>query len=68
MSKQKKEPIIVNHGLATTPPKQIDKPVVRTVNEEIDSEYGWVGNSIPDLLKAILRELVRARLERGNNG
>lgn len=68
MSKQKKEPIVVNHGLVSAPPKHIETTQVRTVNEELDNEYGWVGNSIPDLLKAILMELVMARLERGKNG
>lgn len=35
-----------------------------SVNSVIDSEYGWCGDSISYLLKAILRELVIARLTR----
>ena len=36
----------------------------RTVDDVIFAEYGKL-DSIPDMLRAILRELVKARLERG---
>lgn len=36
----------------------------RTVDDVILAEYGKL-DSIPDMLRAILRELVKARLERG---
>lgn len=42
-------------------------PTVAEVNAELDSEYGWVGKNIVDINKAILRELVMARLERRKN-
>ena len=37
---------------------------VAEINEVLDREYGWCGQSIPNLLKAILREQVAARLAR----
>ena len=37
---------------------------VAEINEALDREYGWCGQSIPNLLKAILREMVAARLAR----
>lgn len=37
---------------------------VSEINEALDREYGWCGQSIPNLLKAILREMVAARLSR----
>lgn len=43
-------------------------PTVAEVNEEIDSEYGWVGTNLVNVAKAILRELVIARLERRKHG
>ena len=42
-------------------------PTVAEVNAELDSEYGWVGNNVTNINKAILRELVMARLERRKN-
>lgn len=49
--------------------KRAKFPTAAEVNAEIDSEYGWVGKNITDINKAILRELVIARLERRmNNG
>lgn len=62
--------------MATTRSKQsVAKPVeadqrVETpnitalVNAELDREYGWCNQNIPALLKAILREMVTARLTR----
>lgn len=54
-----------------TPLKDVEEPKgylthdeEPSVNEVLDSEYGWCGDSIPYLLKAILRELVIARLTR----
>lgn len=41
------------------------KSTVADLNHEMDREYGWAKGSIPDTLNCILRELVRARLERG---
>lgn len=41
------------------------KSTVTELNDEMDREYGWAKGSIPDTLNCILRELVRARLERG---
>lgn len=42
---------------------------VKTTNSVLDEEYRWCGDSIPLLLKAILRELVMARLAReASNG
>lgn len=43
------------------------KPISALVNDILDSEYRWCGDSLPDLLKAVLRELVTARVERGKN-
>ncbi len=42
-------------------------PTVAEVNAELDREYGWVGNNVTNINKAILRELVMARLERRKN-
>lgn len=47
--------------------KPEQKPVSALVNDILDSEYRWCGDSLPDLLKAVLRELVTARVERGKN-
>lgn len=50
-----------------TEPNQLpspDKVTVAEVNAEMSKEYGWLGNDIVGALKCILRELVRARLER----
>lgn len=45
------------------------KPAVTSTNSVLDEEYRWCGDSIPLLLKAILRELVMARLAReSSNG
>lgn len=39
----------------------------KLVNDELDKEYGWIGQgNIIARLDAILRELVRARMERGH--
>lgn len=48
-------------------PKKQEKPISALVNDILDSEYRWCGDSLPDLLKAVLRELVTARVERGKN-
>lgn len=55
MSQQEQEAIANKVGRQCT---------VAEINEELDREYGWCGQSIPNLLKAILREMVAERLSR----
>ena len=55
-----------------TKPTVVNKPAqpsvtVAEVNAELDREYAWCGQSIPALLRAILRELVAARLRGGGH-
>lgn len=55
-----------------TKPTVVTKPApvsvtVADINAELDSEYAWCGQSIPALLRAILRELVAARLRGGGH-
>lgn len=51
------------------PVAEPQKPVeigvtAKEINEEMDREYGWIGNDLTHISRAILRELVIARLER----
>ena len=55
MSQQEQEAIANKVGRQCT---------VAEINEALDREYSWCGQSIPNLLKAILREMVAARLSR----
>lgn len=69
MSKQTKlDKIKEGIDLVKVEPKPVqtspDKVTVADVNTEMSKEYGWLGNDVVGALKCILRELVRARLER----
>lgn len=48
--------------------KPADKVTVADVNAEMSKEYGWLGNDVVGSIKCVLRELVRARLEREKGG
>lgn len=48
--------------------KPSDKVTVADVNAEMSKEYGWLGNDVVGSIKCVLRELVRARLEREKGG
>lgn len=45
-----------------------DTVTVADVNAEMSKEYGWLGNDVVGSIKCVLRELVRARLERAKGG
>lgn len=48
--------------------KPADTVTVADVNAEMSKEYGWLGNDVVGSIKCVLRELVRARLERAKGG
>jgi len=48
--------------------KPADKVTVAEVNAEMSKEYGWLGNDVVGSIRCVLRELVRARLEREKGG
>lgn len=48
--------------------KPADTVTVADVNAEMSKEYGWLGNDVVGSIKCVLRELVRARLEREKGG
>jgi hypothetical protein len=58
--RKKADPPVVMYNADDVKPM----PKTRDVDEEIECLYGSL-DSIPSLLKAILKELVRARLTRG---
>jgi len=72
MSKSDKKTIKEGIDLVKVESKPVqtspDKVTVAEVNAEMSKEYGWLGNDIVGSLKCILRELVRARLEREKGG
>lgn len=48
--------------------KPADTVTVADVNAEMSKEYGWLGNDVVGSIRCVLRELVRARLERAKGG
>lgn len=48
--------------------KPADTVTVADINAEMSKEYGWLGNDVVGSIKCVLRELVRARLEREKGG
>lgn len=58
----------VECGLVDPVASVFNRVTVAEVNAEMSKEYGWLGNDIVGSLKCILRELVRARLEREKGG
>lgn len=72
MSKPKIDKIKEGIDLVKVEPNPVqtspDKVTVAEVNAEMSKEYGWLGNDVVGAMKCILRELVRARLEREKGG
>lgn len=58
----------VECGLVDPVANVFNRVTVAEVNAEMSKEYGWLGNDVVGSLKCILRELVRARLEREKGG
>ena len=54
----------VECGLADPVSNVFNRVTVAEVNTEMSKEYSWLGNDVVGAMKCILRELVRARLER----
>lgn len=58
----------VECGLVDPLANVFNRVTVAEVNAEMSKEYGWLGNDVVGAMKCILRELVRARLEREKGG
>ena len=62
------QPVIADKTFVNLLKPAADTVTVADVNAEMSKEYGWLGNDVVGSIKCVLRELVRARLEREKGG